>query len=102
MNKLISSKRAQILRCLCERNSMRATARLVDCSFKYRFKIAYRSRESMHEISRQGTAKSTLQALANRRSLGFRRGERPQLFDREESARVGFGMGLDCALCGLK
>src|SRR5438876_7090370 len=33
MNKLISSKRAQVLQCLCEGNSMRATARLVDCSF---------------------------------------------------------------------
>jgi IS1 family transposase len=32
MNKLTSSKRAQILHCLCEGNSIRATARLVDCS----------------------------------------------------------------------
>src|SRR5712691_12265139 len=32
MNKLVCGKRAQILRCLCEGNSMRATARLVDCS----------------------------------------------------------------------
>lgn len=33
MNKLRTDKRAQIIRCLCEGNSMRATARLVDCSF---------------------------------------------------------------------
>jgi IS1 family transposase len=32
MNKLNTDKRAQILRCLCEGNSIRATARLVDCS----------------------------------------------------------------------
>ncbi len=32
MNKLKTDKRAQILHCLCEGNSMRATARLVDCS----------------------------------------------------------------------
>src|SRR2546430_8353550 len=33
MNKLKSDRRSQIIRCLCEGNSMRATARLVDCSF---------------------------------------------------------------------
>lgn len=32
MNKLSTDKRAQILRCLCEGVSMRATARLTDCS----------------------------------------------------------------------
>src|SRR5437016_12047038 len=32
MNRLQLSKRAQILRCLCEGNSIRATARLVDVS----------------------------------------------------------------------
>src|SRR5260370_33117558 len=32
MNNLTDSRQAQILRCLCEGNSMRATARLVDCS----------------------------------------------------------------------
>src|SRR6266700_4738061 len=33
MNKLKTDRRAQIIRCLCGGNSMRATVRLVDCSF---------------------------------------------------------------------
>jgi len=95
-----SDKRAQILGCLCEGNSIRATARLVDCSINTVVKLLIDAGRACTKFQTRRCGICTANTFRLTK-CGGSVGAKTE-FSKEKKAQVGARLGFDCALRRFK
>ena len=102
MNKLHTSKRAQILRCLTEGNSMRATPRLADCSFNTVAKLLIEAGKACTKFQDNELRNLPCKRLQIDEVWGFVGAKDLNCPPEKKANGWGSAWVWDCAVCGHK